>query len=176
MVNNRRKQMKVQVRGCNYTGHHFRQIACAYDGRTVDVTLIGSDQQIVKFVLDNFDWGGDAARFPTVAVLCSALSNDDALNAAGFDPTEYEVEDNEEHPQLILGQFDGAGGVVWIKDETGEELFEVGDLDYFADNKIIDLGEVDLDKIDNYAAEHGLNGYYDYVNQMVRKLVEEGNA
>jgi hypothetical protein len=187
MVDNKgAQQMKVQVRGCNYTGHHFRQLSSPYDGRTVDITLIGSEQQIVKFVLDNFDWGGSAARFPTVSDLCSALSNDDALNADGYDPTEHENDEDEDDEDeldddgnpthLQLGQFDGAGGVVWIKDENGEELFEVSDLEYFADNKVFDLGEFDLDKVDKFRAKNGLDSYDSFVNHMVKEMVDADAA
>jgi hypothetical protein len=188
MVNdNRSKQMKVQVRGVNYTGHHFRNMDCAYDGKTVDITLIGNDEQIVKFVLDNFDWGGDASRFPLVSDLCNALGNDwrladegdDCSFGLGHDDGEDEEDDdgldedgNPMHMQL--GQFDGAGGVVWIKDEAGDELFVVGDLEYFAGDKVIELGEVSLDDLDAWKDKHEMveAGYSDYVNQRVREIVE----
>ena len=166
--------MKVQVRGCNYTGHHFRGIDCAYDGRTVDVTLVGTEQQIVNFVLDNFDWGANGKSF-TVSELCEALAHDDQLLAEGFDLTSSD-EDDDDAEHLLLGQFDGAGGVVWVKDENGEALFEVGDPEWFADRKVIDLGIVDMNEVDKLKEANGYNSYVDYVNEFVRNQVEKGKA
>ncbi len=96
--------MQITIIGWNYEGAAFRGIESSTDEQTVDLTLIGDEQDIVNFVLEQFSYGSDEA-ITSVADLAAGYENEDIPNG------------------------DGCGGVIRLMDNDRETLFTHGDAD-----------------------------------------------
>jgi hypothetical protein len=129
--------MKIFVRGQNYTGANFRGIPDETDGQLCDLILNGDEVDIVDFILDNFDWGRQD-DIKSIAVLIDKLKREE------------------------LGQFEGAGGVLYIRDAESNVLYVLEDIESFENDDVLILGEV--------KAKHPVSN--DTVNHMVDKVIE----
>lgn len=126
--------MKVIVLGENYTGAHFRMFRDPLDGHVCQLTLVGDEEAIVSYILNNFGWGGPE----NAEDLAEAKQEGDEMTIEWM---KNRIKDDG------LGMFDGAGGLFWVKDENGNVLIDVTeqwDIDPESLKEFVDLGEVQV--------------------------------
>lgn len=117
--------MKIAIWATTYTGAHFRGFDDDEDDVPVMAWLVGSEENITRYVRENFSYGSDGGK--------------DKMSVA----TMVEL-----YKRNHIPQWDGCGGVARIADENGKLLFDCArEYGFKKSDGWRDCGTIDVDAV-----------------------------